>query len=1309
MKSLYLTLLIITLGWITATPQTNRGATAEVNPTPFGKIRAVVVGISHYKNLPNPLQYADADALMVGNYFRSLPQTDSLILLLNEEATATRFKASIDGIVKKSKEGDAVYIYFAGHGNVQQDIEEGFLLFANVTPKDTDYFADDAFILSDLKRYGTLCGKRKVKFILITDACRSGSIFDDKGKQQTLSTLACEWEYTVKLVSCQSNESSFEYPELGGGHGAFTYYLVQGLAGKAEDFENNQLIELGELTEFVNKPVREKTGNRQHPAWSNNAKFQIAPRIEIQLEALAKNNQPQSKTKGEARNSGGNDKESRNGRAQALGKTIEKGKLIHWKDKHEIKVTKSKVTSAFPKTESNTGNLSIDPLRKKIVVLHHKSPTIKFFDIEGADLKPNGTIPVSSSFVSFTPDGQYVLASSWAGELIQFSIDTKDKAKSLSMGTSARGLEFNKAGNKLAAIGSNGKVQLISYPELEKVKTLELDNTTVTSVKFSADDALLFVATKNKKVYAIDMVSNKWNLIGEHKMAVNAVALSPNGQYLYAGDEGGNIVKWDILKGKVITSVRPSGNVVNFHDLSLSDDGGFLLALGKQFSMTLLSTEDLKTVNQFTVTKNGITKAILDQSNQRIFGLTYAGDVVQVEVELNSLDAVTMFQSLRANKALSPQLMAKFQTDLVAELLTAGQNIVKPFIAGSLTLPAPDSIEYGIQVLQNAITVSDGSEVIKEEAESKILFLKGMQILQSNQQEKIADAIALFDQLLKREPRATYPLNAIALAFKKQNEMAKAKLKLSEANKQIDTWTEPLANLGLIALSSRNYEEAKSNFEKIVSLEPASPKGHLLMGYYELALGDFVQASNHFRKALEKSPNDPIIQCELAHVMIRQADFGNAEKTLTDAIRANPSCALAYHYLSSLYTQYFNHHERSVKILFKAYNNSKIALAADANNPDHFAAIAKVLISMAQSLSQDQASEIVAANTPNQSSNWKQSLYQQATALLDSATKKNPYNWQYPALKAFTIGKTRSEFDAIKSISDNRYLSSTEKNICWAFYFMQQKQMKKAEPYLYKVLESNNYPQNFIDFGIEFLTQSASGDAAKWSKFKHEKSPAYWTALAQVTDQNANLTKALQLDINFGPAKISQATMAQKKWTQNVIAESNIDGTPINNSVSITSTSSGKYLTNRVGSILIELPYFSVEPLGNEWLKVSNNSKWGVVSFMGDTLLSFSFDKIRYESKYLEVSQATTIGLYSLENKKWIFQPTAEEIKKWESVIAIKVGGKWGAVDYSGKSIVPCLYEQIEETNKLFRKEIRAKSRFTDHYYTLDGKCVSCN
>jgi tetratricopeptide (TPR) repeat protein len=240
----------------------------ETAPAPKGgaipRSYAVIVGISAYKNLPENLQlkYAERDAQSIftilispegGNF-----KAENVHLLTGEKATLAGLRKEVNEWLSGiAQEDDRVLVYFAGHGFVFQG--KGYL-----APYDfnKDDIAATGYPMDELG--SVFGGKVKARSkILLTDACHSGAISpeDTASLNQTLGDLQ---KSLFSLTASRATERSFESPDLNGGHGVFTYYVVNGMEGAA-DADTDGTVTADELAEYVHTQVREYTQGQQNP------------------------------------------------------------------------------------------------------------------------------------------------------------------------------------------------------------------------------------------------------------------------------------------------------------------------------------------------------------------------------------------------------------------------------------------------------------------------------------------------------------------------------------------------------------------------------------------------------------------------------------------------------------------------------------------------------------------------------------------------------------------------------------------------------------------------------------------------------------------------------------------------------------------------------------------------------------------------------------------------------------------------------------------------------------------------------------
>ena len=260
----------------------------------FNEIRAVIVGISNYVNIPS-LEYADKDAISFYNFLRSPAggRIDSLNikLLTNADANATQIFEALDWITSVTEEGDLSIFYFSGHGDLEtKTVKQNGFLLAHDAPV-AAYMAGGTIGIKYLQDYlETIVQNDKASVILISDACKSGKLAGGmEGVTQTTAALQQDWINITKILSSQPGELSYESDRWGNGAGVFTYYLLQGLMGLA-DMNHDNHISLKELDMYLSTNIPRETNFEQNPIFIGNPKTRLANVDSLTLATLIDKN-----------------------------------------------------------------------------------------------------------------------------------------------------------------------------------------------------------------------------------------------------------------------------------------------------------------------------------------------------------------------------------------------------------------------------------------------------------------------------------------------------------------------------------------------------------------------------------------------------------------------------------------------------------------------------------------------------------------------------------------------------------------------------------------------------------------------------------------------------------------------------------------------------------------------------------------------------------------------------------------------------------------------------------------------------------
>jgi hypothetical protein len=269
--------------------------TLPLNPKPLpppdggfaGRKFALIVGVSRYRDEGvSDLQFADADARDLRDFLRRPEgggfKPDDILYLENEQATVDSVTAALDRILSQAGPNDLILLFIAGHGGPDP-----------YAPQNLYYVLHDTRV-ADLSRTAlpmtTLQEKlnlaRARRAVVFIDTCHSAGLggaqsAGARGFENNLinlySSKLFKEEGRAALTSSDVNELSYENKRWGGGHGVFTYALLEGLRGQA-DANADSFITAGELFAYVRDRVRLETGFKQNPrsVYDFNSDFTLA-------------------------------------------------------------------------------------------------------------------------------------------------------------------------------------------------------------------------------------------------------------------------------------------------------------------------------------------------------------------------------------------------------------------------------------------------------------------------------------------------------------------------------------------------------------------------------------------------------------------------------------------------------------------------------------------------------------------------------------------------------------------------------------------------------------------------------------------------------------------------------------------------------------------------------------------------------------------------------------------------------------------------------------------------------------------------
>lgn len=245
---------------------------------------SMFVGVNHYrdKHIP-PLRFCVNDAQALHDLLVTSPHSgyapERAHLLLSDSpgesaghtpATRRNILQHLQNLARQAQPEDMLLFYFAGHG--QSLDQEVYLVPADAEPN--DMMPDTAVPLSRVKHILETSSARTKAIIL--DACYTGVALRDLTKRalgapagEILERLLEESEGLAILHSTARSDAAFEW--AGMQHGVFTYYLLEGLRGDANERKDGRLT-VTEIHRYVAAKVE---------AWARQHQISMRPTVEF--------------------------------------------------------------------------------------------------------------------------------------------------------------------------------------------------------------------------------------------------------------------------------------------------------------------------------------------------------------------------------------------------------------------------------------------------------------------------------------------------------------------------------------------------------------------------------------------------------------------------------------------------------------------------------------------------------------------------------------------------------------------------------------------------------------------------------------------------------------------------------------------------------------------------------------------------------------------------------------------------------------------------------------------------------------------
>jgi WD40 repeat protein/uncharacterized caspase-like protein len=244
------------------------------------KLYAVVVGVSQYQQPDFRLANADNDARAIADVLSKptppVYAAADVTLLVNDDATSPKISAAIEHVAALAKPDDIVILFFAGHGEaVDNKYYFAPVDFAVKHPdevdeaKHADAARQDEIIQQLFRQDGLgeatlfpLWARIQGNMLVVLDTCFSaGAATHDAVDQKAHNDTVAQGigHDTGRFILAGARQEALDSPgtdtTVGGNHGLFTYWLLQGLQGKDPDVIRHGVIDVLDLMSYTKQTV----------------------------------------------------------------------------------------------------------------------------------------------------------------------------------------------------------------------------------------------------------------------------------------------------------------------------------------------------------------------------------------------------------------------------------------------------------------------------------------------------------------------------------------------------------------------------------------------------------------------------------------------------------------------------------------------------------------------------------------------------------------------------------------------------------------------------------------------------------------------------------------------------------------------------------------------------------------------------------------------------------------------------------------------------------------------------------------------
>jgi tetratricopeptide (TPR) repeat protein len=301
-----------------------------------------------------------------------------------------------------------------------------------------------------------------------------------------------------------------------------------------------------------------------------------------------------------------------------------------------------------------------------------------------------------------------------------------------------------------------------------------------------------------------------------------------------------------------------------------------------------------------------------------------------------STSAEFILENAIKTKAATTEEISAMKFQLADALMGRAHGTMNIFLRGKPMTQENDDFATAEKDLKKAAVLLGNTHPVFTTLMNRAAFFEAMEIIKNKSQTELAKAESILISLQKKEPKATYIHQGLAMLYIQKNNKSQAISELAETQKQINTWSKPKNSEAYLSILSgelnkslellkeseklssdksdvyllrsqmhlANFQlmEAQKEVDKLANSARGlnTSEKALLIGKIEELRGRLQYAEKTYKEELKTDATNTTILIQLAELYLKEKDTLQAKEYFNKVLKLEPSNLRAKNNLASL-------------------------------------------------------------------------------------------------------------------------------------------------------------------------------------------------------------------------------------------------------------------------------------------------------------------------------------------------------------------------------------------------------------------------